>query len=190
MTPELKTACELVFQEHKLSTQPIKWTRDIFRGRISIGLSEMAKETLVKKNIILWPDKSKKIFTKLNPDVASAHSFEEAERMVETKKPLLATMPVIEGNFNVADLVKEIEIPLAQTAQQSTPTSLRQKTHSYSLMKIVPPTETTETRVAEVNWWMKPLYLYVVWPVCGAVLGVLISMLMNLAYHQFFAHAK
>ena len=190
MTPELKTACELVFQEHKLSTQPIKWTRDIFRGRISIGLSEMAKETLVKKNIILWPDKSKKIFTKLNPGVASAHSFEEAERMVETKKPLLATMPVIEGNFNVADLVKEIEIPLAQTAQQSTPTSLRQKTHSYSLMKIVPPTETTETTVAEVNWWMKPLYLYVVWPICGAVLGVLISMLMNLAYHAFFAHAK
>jgi len=190
MTPELKTACELVFQEHKLSAQPIKWTRDIFRGRISIGLSEMAKETLVKKNIILWPDRSKKIFTKLNPDVASAHSFEEAEKMIETKKPLLATMPVIEGNFNVADLVKELETPLAQTAKQSTSTSPLQKTRTYSLMKIVPPTETTETTVAEVNWWMKPLYLYVVWPICGAVLGVLISMLMNFAYHQFFAHAK
>src|SRR6476620_4887101 len=158
MTPELKTACELVFQEHKLSAQPIKWTRDIFRGRISIGLSEMAKETLVKKNIILWPDKSKKIFTKLNPDVASAHSFEEAEKMVETKKPLLATMPVIEGNFNVADLVKELETPLAQTAEQFVPPP--SKTRTYSLMTIVPPPETTETPVDEINWWMKPIYLY------------------------------
>jgi len=188
MTPELRTACELVFQEHKLSAQPIKWTRDIFRGRISIGLSEMAKETLVKKNIILWPDKSKKIFTKLNPDVASAHSFEEAEKMVERKRPLLATMPVIEGSFNVADLVKELETSSTQIAKQSIPPP--SKTRTYSVMKIVPPEETTETPVAEINWWMKPLYLYVVWPVCGAVLGVLISMLMNLAYHQFFAHAK
>src|SRR5215510_1263148 len=111
MTPELKTACELVFQEHKLSAQPIKWTRDIFRGRISIGLSEMAKETLVKKNIILWPDKSKKVFTKLNPDVAMACSFEEAEKMIETKIPAMAMMPVIEGNFNVADLAAEIDSP-------------------------------------------------------------------------------
>jgi hypothetical protein len=57
------------------------------------------------------------------------------------------------------------------------------------MMKIVPLTETIEipeTTVAEVKWWMKPLYLYVVWPVCGAVAGVLISMLMNLAYHELF----
>jgi len=99
-------------------------------------------------------------------------------------------MPVIEGNFNVADLVKELETPPTQTAKQFTATSPLQNPRTYSLMKIVPPTETTETRVAEVKWWMKPFYLYVVWPVCGAVLGVLISMLMNLAYHQFFAHAK
>src|SRR6476646_4369438 len=116
MTPELKTACELVFQEHKLSAQPIKWTRDIFRGRISIGLSEMAKETLVKKNIILWPDKSKKIFTKLNPDVATARSFEEAEKMIETKKPVLATMPAIAGNFTVADLVADLNISQTSNA--------------------------------------------------------------------------
>ena len=197
MTPELKTACELVFQEHKLSAQPIKWSRDAFRGRISFGLSEMAKETLVKKNIILWPDKSKKIFTKLNPDVATASSFEEAEKMIETKKPVLATMPVIEGNFNVADLVADLDtvkIPTVLTTSTrlllqlfripTTPTPPPKR--SYSLMKIVPLTETTETTVAEVNWWMKPLYLYFVWPVCGAVVGVLISMLMNLAYHALF----
>src|SRR6185369_13502866 len=123
MTPELKTACELVFQEHKLSAQPIKWSRDAFRGRISIGLSEMAKETLVKKNIIVWPDKSKKIFTKLNPDVAMARSFEEAEKMIETRKPMLAKMPVIEGSFNVADLVAEVNAPHTPITTQHTPTS-------------------------------------------------------------------
>jgi len=201
MTPELKTACELVFQEHKLSPQPIKWHRDAFRGRISIGLTEMAKETLVRKNIILWPDKSKKIFTKLNPEVASARSFEEAEKMIETKKPVLATMPVIEGNFNVADLVADLDTVKTPTVLTS-PTTVITPTNftipitptppptRYSLMKIVPLTETketTETTVAEVTWWMKPLYLYFVWPVCGAVAGVFISMLMNLAYHALFA---
>jgi hypothetical protein len=144
----------------------------------------MAKETLVKKNIILWPDKSKKIFTKLNPDVATARSFEEAERMIETKKPVLATMPVIEGGFNVADLIADLETsetPDAPKAPAPPPARL------YSLMKIVPPTETVDTSAAEVNWWMKPVYLYFVWPVCGAIAGVLISMLMNLAYHELFA---
>ena len=196
MTPELKAACELVFQEHKLSAQPIKWHRDAFRGRISIGLTEMAKETLVKKNIILWPDKSKKIFTKLNPDVASASSFEEAEKMIETKKPVLATMPVIEGNFNVADLVADLDAVQTPTVLTTTTTttiptipitSTPPPRRAYNLMKIVPRIETAETTTAEVTWWMKPLYLYFVWPVCGAVAGVFISMLMNLAYHALFA---
>jgi len=172
MTPELKTACELVFQEHKLSAQPIKWSRDAFRGRISIGLSEMAKETLVKKNIILWPDKSKKVFTKLNPDVASARSFEEAEQMIEKKIPALAIMPAINDGFNVADLAAEIETVPSKPAART-----------YSMLKVVPPTKPIAT---EIIWWMKPLYLYVIWPVCGAVAGVLISMLMNLVYHALF----
>jgi hypothetical protein len=194
MTPELKTACELVFQEHKLSAQPIKWSRDAFRGRISIGLSEMAKETLVKKNIIVWPDKSKKIFTKLNPDVATARSFEEAEKMIETKTPALAVTPVINGGFNVADLAADLDTFQTQTTLTAstvlntpvTPTPPPKR--SYSMMKIVPRTETTEaeTATAEIKWWMKPVYLYVVWPVCGAVVGVLISMLMNLIYHALF----
>ena len=191
MTPELKTACELVFQEHKLSPQPIKWHRDAFRGRISIGLSEMAKETLVKKNIIVWPDKSKKIFTKLNPDVATARSFEEAARMIETKTPALATTPVINGGFNVADLAADLDsfqapILTASTVLSTPVNPTPAATRSYSVMKIVPLTETTETATAEVKWWMKPVYLYVVWPVCGAVAGVLISMLMNLVYHALF----
>ncbi len=200
MTPELKTACELVFQEHKLSAQPIKWSRDVFRGRISHGLSEMAKETLVKKNIIVWPDKSKKIFTRLNPDVATARSFEEAVKMIETKTPALTAMSAIEGNFNVADLAADLDTfqPVTLTASAvlnnpvtstPAPTPPPPPTRSYSVMKIVPRTEaaeTTETASVEMNWWMKPLYLYVVWPVCGAVVGVLISMLMNLVYHALF----
>ena len=86
MTPELKTACEVIFQEHKVSSQPIKWNSETFRGRISLGLSDLAKDTLVKKNIIILPNKSKKILTQLNPDVAAASSFEEAEDIIKNKK--------------------------------------------------------------------------------------------------------
>ena len=86
MTPELKTACEVIFQEHKVSSQPIKWSSETFRGRISLGLSDLAKDTLVKKNIIILPNKSKKILTQLNPDVAAASSFEEAEDIIKNKK--------------------------------------------------------------------------------------------------------
>src|SRR5262249_16054113 len=163
-----KTACEVVFQEHKLATQPIKWSRDAFRGRISIGLSEMAKETLVKKNIILWPDKAKKVFTKLNPDVATASSFEEAEKMIETKTPAVALMPAMEDGFSVGDVAADLDTP------NDSPIG------SYNLLKVVP---VSEIPAPEIKWWMKPVYFYFVWPVCGAVVGVLISMLMNLVYH-------
>ena len=37
MTPELKIACEVVFQEHKTSSYPVTWNRDAFRGRLSTG---------------------------------------------------------------------------------------------------------------------------------------------------------
>jgi len=144
----------------------------------------MAKETLVKKNIILWPDKSKKIFTKLNPDVATASSFEEAAKMIETKKPVLATMPVIEGGFSVADLLADVDSPkVAVNSDSPAPPPAR----TYSVMKIVPATEVADTTFSEAKWWTKPLYLYVVWPVCGAAAGILISMLMNFAYRELFA---
>ena len=77
MTPELRTSCELVFQEHK-SSSLITWNKDAFRGRMSIGLSEMAKATLLQKNIIYFPKPTKKTITVLNPEVAGASSFEEA----------------------------------------------------------------------------------------------------------------
>src|SRR5215467_11997819 len=101
MTPELKTACEVIFQEHKV--HPIKWNRDSFRGKISIGLSDMAREILVKKNIILLPNKSKKAFTQLNPDVATADSFEEAEKMVGTKK----TEPANDSDYDAKTYIAE-----------------------------------------------------------------------------------
>src|SRR5436190_21076443 len=90
MTPELKTACEVIFQEHKISTQPMKWSKDTFRGRISIGLYEVARETLVKKNIIVQHKKANKVFTLLNHDVATANSFDEAEKIIVTEQPAIA----------------------------------------------------------------------------------------------------
>ena len=54
MTPELKNACEVVFQGHKTSVKPITWNKDAFRGRLPFGLSAMAKEILVSKNIICF----------------------------------------------------------------------------------------------------------------------------------------
>jgi len=174
MTPELKTACEVIFQEHKISGHPIKWNRDAFRGRISIGLSEMAKITLVKKNIILLPNKSKKVFTQLNPDVAAAGSFEEAEKMIGTKVPGRVNAPAYDTNTYIADHV--FGVPSASPPTQS-----------HNLLRVA---GTSETKVADIKWYMKPLYLYVVWPVCGAAAGALISLLMNLAYTELFLSPK
>src|SRR5690242_5668765 len=99
MTPELRTACEVVFQEHKVSAQPIKWSSETFRGRISLGLSDLAKDTLVKKKIIVVPNKSKKVITQLNPVVASAASFEEADDIITNNKQV----PVIPApNITIA----------------------------------------------------------------------------------------
>ncbi|HEV8285847.1 MAG TPA: hypothetical protein VGQ09_16155 [Chitinophagaceae bacterium] len=168
MTPELKTACELIFQEHKLSAQPIKWNRDAFRGRISIGLSEIAKETLVKKNIILLPAPSKKLFTQLNPDVASADSFEEAEKIIETKIPNLEITPAYDAEVYITNHV----FGFAATPPQE------------------PIARTSKIKVTDKKWYMKPFYLYVTWPLCGGAAGVLISRLMDLAYTELFLNPK
>ena len=169
MTPELKTACEVVFQEHKLSAHPVKWDRDAFRGKISVGLSEMAKLTLVKKNIIL-PNKQKRIFTQLNPFVARAGSFEEAEKMIETKIPA--------GEAAIAnDAADRIEEPPTKIIY-TPPPILPQKLQTVANF--------TTTSVADVKWYLKPIYLYVIWPLCGAAGGALISFLMNFLYTEIF----
>jgi hypothetical protein len=50
----------------------------------------MGKETLLKKNIIYYPNPAKKVLTKLNPGAFDAENFEEAENIVLHKKPELS----------------------------------------------------------------------------------------------------
>ena len=171
MTPELKSACELVFQEHKLSAQPIKWDREAFRGKISIGLSEMAKETLVQKHIIFLPGKPKKLFTQLNPDVATAGSFEEAEKIIETKVPGGVTTSAYDAESYITNHV------FGFAATPPVPRKLQKDGAS-------------KAAAGDAKWYMKPIYLYVAWPLCGAAAGLLIARLMDLVYTAFFLSAK
>ncbi len=179
MTPELKTACEVVFQEHKLSDHPVKWDRDAFRGKISIGLSEMAKLTLVSKNIIL-SDKQKKIFTQLNPFVAAADSFEEAEKMIETKTPTteitFANGVARSDPVNCLSLKKEEKV--VEIVETPSPVA--------SVYNLLPVANIAASGMAGTKWYMKPIYLYVIWPLCGAAGGVLVSFLMNFIFTELF----
>jgi hypothetical protein len=171
MTPELKTACEVVFQEHKLLPQ-IKWNRDAFRGRISIGLSEMAKETLVKKNIIYLPNKSKRIITLLNPDVLAATSFEEAETMIKNKTAVIVTGNKEEHPVYIAD---------------EPPDTIARGTYSHRLLPI---DEKLQLQVVEIRWYMKPLFYYFIWPLCALVAGAFISWLLDFIYSELFLSLK
>ena len=172
MTPELKTACEVVFQEHKLSSQ-INWGRDAFRGQISLGLSELAKETLVRKNIIVWPNKSRKVITLLNPAVATATSFEEAEKMISNKvEPSVSSPKVI----HPADITNNVpDLKVSDTRQLHRPLVIAPKIHA---------------RATEMKWYMRPLFYYVVWPFCGVVAGVLITFLIDFTYTKLFLDLK
>src|SRR4029079_18559182 len=101
MTPELKKACEAVFQEHRARINGIDWKKDVFRGRISTGLSEKAKETLLSKNIIYYPNPVKKAITVLNPEVSAASTCDEAEKVllheiVLSPAPIIAAVSVAE----------------------------------------------------------------------------------------------
>jgi hypothetical protein len=168
MTPDLKIACELIFQEHKLSGEPIKWNRDTFRGRVSFGLSEMAKDTLMKKNIIVVPEKSKKLITLLNPEVLSAGSFEEAEKMVGTKVGPIQMNKEAPSSYMPTRLAltpKKVEAPLAPPAP---------------VMAVRP------LHVSTGKWYLKPVFMYLVWPVCGAAAGILVARLMDFAYTELF----
>ena len=173
MTPELKTACEVVFQEHKLSSQ-IKWNRDVFRGQISLGLSELAKETLVRKNIILLPNKSKKIITLLNPAVATASSFEEAEGIIENKAQAV-----------IANIPADRPVYIAPQAPVSAAISHLEYSPQWS-----PIAAKSQIQVAGIKWYMKPLFYYVVWPFCAVVAGVLISFLIDFTYTKLFLDLK
>jgi hypothetical protein len=170
MTPELRTACEVIFQEHKI--HPIKWKRDSFRGKISIGLSDMARDILVKKNIILLPNKSKKAFTQLNPDAAAADNFEEAEKMVGTKRP---------GSVNGSDYDAKTYIAEHVVGSPFKLTSPSQNGSSIAF--------TSEPRISQ-KWWLRPIFSYFVWPVCGALLGLLLAWLLDVIYTALFLRTK
>ncbi len=165
MTPELKTACEVIFQEHKTSNQ-IKWNRDAFRGQLSIGLSELAKETLVKKKIIILPNKSKKIVTSLNPVVATAGSFEEAEAMISSTAP------------------KWVNVT---TAVEPTP-----KNNEPAIVPpvyndaVLPTTYSSEKSITLSRWYIRPFFYYFMWPLCAAIAGAIITFLIDRAYTELF----
>ena len=168
MTPELKTACEVIFQEHKLSNQ-VKWNRDAFRGQISLGLSELAKDTLVKKKILLLPDKSRKVITLLNPAVVDAGSFEEAEEIIITNKQPVTASVEFGQQVYVANQVFKADIPK---------TSL--------VKKPIAAITQTPAVVAESKWYMKPIFYYVIWPICAAIAGILLTFLISTTYTELF----
>ena len=173
MTPELKTACEVVFQEHKASAQPIKWNSETFRGRISLGLSEMAKATLVRKSIIFSPNKSKKMMTLLNPAVAGAASVEEAEGMIANKTQVLVASMANDQPAYTPNNVSGFDIP--------------HPAYSHRLLSI---NGESQIPVAGIRWYMKPLFYYVVWPLCAAVAGAAISFVIDFTYTKLFLDWK
>lgn len=178
MTPELKTACQVVFQEHKTSQYPVTWNRDAFRGRISTGLSEMAKETLIKKNIIQFPNPSKKIITVLNPAAATATTYEEAEDMVLNKVPAMAAAVAV--NEQPAYVANRRSVFVTRTVTH----------HPVVTLAANGKTETILSALHETKWYMRPVFIYGVWPVCAAVVGGLIAYLMGSAYTELVFDLK
>lgn len=172
MTPELKAACEVVFQEHKASAFPVTWNRDAFRGRLSTGLTEMAKDTLLRKNIIYYPNPAKKINTVLNPAAVNADSFEEAENMVLNKVPVLSNSSVNDRGSIVT----------------SKPPALTNRTVAHRLFTVTGDAEVITAQMPK--WYMKPVFYYFLWPVLAAALGGLIAYFMGTIYTELVFDLK
>jgi hypothetical protein len=162
MTPELKIACEIVFQEHKASPDPIVWNKEAFRGRISIGLREMAKDTLVRKNVIYFLNPAKKINTLLNSAAAGAANFEEAIELVQNKVPALLA--------STADQ-RPAYIPMKVSRPVNHPPK--------PTLRLVKITWEPESAITKVRWYLKPIFYYVVWPLCAAAVSILIAYLIT-----------
>ena len=163
MTPELKVACELVFQEHKMSGKPINWNKDSFRGRLSFGLAAMAKETLEKRNIICTLNPSKKTITSLNPSAATAANFEEAEEMIQNKIPVL-----------VAHKIDDQPTYTTHRVSAFTPTV---PDDTDMLLKVSDKSLLTSTKA---KWQVTPLFYNILWVVGAAIAGGLITYLLGL----------
>ena len=162
MTPELKVACELVFQEHKTSRKPINWNKDSFRGRISFGLAAMAKETLEKRNIICTLNPTKKTITTLNPLAVTAANFEEAGEMVQNKIPVLVANKVDHKPAYVTHGVSNFA-PVTDDTDR--------------LLKV---RDKSITPAIETKRRMKPVLSYIIWMVGALAGGALITYLLSL----------
>ncbi len=171
MTPELTVACEAVFQEHRASIRGIDWKKDVFRGRISTGLSEKAKETLLMKNIIYYPNPDKKAITVLNPRVTAASTCEEAEKVLLNKIVLspVSREPVAEPTI----IAVKPKRPLADNK----PIPQR---------FVVSSAAENVAYIQKEIWYLKPVLVYFVWPVCAAVAGGALAYLIGTIYNYIF----
>jgi hypothetical protein len=175
MTPELKVALEVVFQEHKTINHSVTWNRDLFRGRLSTGLTEMAKDTLLRKKIILYPNPGKKILTVLNPLAFGATSFEEAEKMVHSSVSVLYPAKVaINEPARVAAVADNVS------------TFVSKPLIAQRVITMAEPAET----VAEIKWYLKPTFMYIIWPLCGAITAVIIAHFISTLYTDIFFDLK
>ena len=162
MTPELKVACELVFQEHKTSRKPISWNKDSFRGRISFGLAAMAKETLEKRNIICPLNPAKKTITALNPSAATAANFEEAGEIIQNKIPVLVTNKVEHKHAYVSHGASAFSPGTDNTDR---------------LLKV---SDKSLPASPKIKRQAKALFYNIMWVVGAAIAGALITYLLGL----------
>jgi hypothetical protein len=193
MTPELRASCELVFQEHKLAASPIAWNKHIFREKMSIGLSDLAKETLVKKKIIYFPKPAKKTITILNPEVATASSFEEAIAIAESKSSAIEGEPVKEKTLydeiyspeflEYAD--PEDFTPPRKTIKEQTKPKVKE-IQTQADIQLQTQSALVAATATEEKWWLKPAFYYVIWPLAAAIVSVTIAWLMSQAVEMAY----
>ncbi len=169
MTPELTRACELIFQEHKQALQAIAWNKDPFRGRISMGLCEKAKDTLLRSHVIIVPNKSKKLQTILNPSVVGAERFQDAIELARNKVSVVIPAPA----------VMEYE-PVRVAAMTSTNPG---KVGQYIAVSYVNEKNGSRNSIA-VPWYQRSVYYYVVWPTLGLLAGALIARALGYLAEQ------
>jgi hypothetical protein len=181
MTPELKVACETVFQEHRASTHGIDWKKDIFRGRISTGLSEKAKETLLMKNIIYYPKPGKKAITILNSRVTGASTCDEAEKLLLNKVVL---SPVVSEPVVSEPMIREPmpESPILAVKAKRPLADNRPKPQRF----VVSSAAENVAYLEKERWYLKPVLVYFVWPVCAAVAAGAFAYLIGTLYDYIF----
>jgi len=171
MTPELQIACEAIFQEHKAKNNSISWSKDAFRGRISTGMLDLAKETLLSKNIIYYPNPAKKIVTKLNPELLSVNSFAEAEILVLNRKPVLTSL----GIHDMSTTVVSEKGHLILGDKKNRPSQI-----------VDTPPDDFEPSHTKAKWYRSNLFTYLVWPLCAAVLFWFITWLIGNFFTALF----